>query len=222
MSPHDSAASGPGTATDRRTLVKGAAWSVPALATVAAAPAVAASLPIAFRHVTTWRIAQRAAWCTDSGGLEINTTEGGGVTFTNTRAGTTITGVTATFWFARGDLVWSAASGNSGCWTAPAATGASKTEGGRTYYAYLSTYSCAVSAIEGTTTLLPYRWQTQCLDLDDTAVYDANRWVDRDAFATVNGNAVAHTIPAFQITTVLPAPGAGDATSTPASGVITH
>lgn len=77
-------------------------------------------------HQKTWRwYSNNAPWCGwGKDGLEINTTEGAQVRFSDTRSSTTITDVYADFWFTRAGLVWTAAKGDSGCWTVPTATGA--------------------------------------------------------------------------------------------------
>lgn len=171
----------------RRTLVKGAAWSVPVVAVAGAAPAMAASPEIIHSHITTWRwYSNGAPWCgRNRDGLEINTTEGTQVRFTDTRSWTTITNVYADFWFRKSDITWSAATGNSGCWTAPSADGTSETVNGRTYYRYRSSYTCPITPVHmGTTVLQPYRWQSPCYDESD---FEYMRWARRQAFATVNG-----------------------------------
>lgn len=191
---------------NRRTLVKGAAWSVPAIVVAGAAPAVAASPEIVFSHITLWRwYSNSAPWC-EAGrdGLEINTTENTsttGVKFTNTRSWTTITGVTATFWFARDGITWTDATGDSGCWTNPVRSGSSVNPGGGvpTMYPYVSTYTCPITPVhEGTTVLQPYRWQSQCFN-EDSTLWETARWVRRQAFATVNGGSRSTDTGWFQI-----------------------
>lgn len=169
---------------ERRTLVKGAAWATPVIVVGSVAPAAAASPAIVMSHTTTWRWYLNAmpGCAGQADGLQINTTEGGGVSFSNTRTSTSITNVQATFWFARSDFTWSADAGNSGCWTAPTATGQSS--GG--LYAYASTYTCAITPVNGTTTLRPYAWRTQCVYESDTS-WESARTVRRVASGTVNG-----------------------------------
>ena len=185
-------------APSRRTLVKGAAWSVPVVAVAGAAPAVAASPAIIHRHITTWRwYSNSAPWCQNRDGLEINTTEGTSVSFTDTRSWTTITDVYVYFWFRESNIVWTAAQGNSGCWTVPTYDGSSQTVGGRTYYRYRSNYTCPITPTHmGTTTLQPYRWQSQCFDESDFAYM---RWARRQAYATVNGTPQPTDTGYFQI-----------------------
>lgn len=124
------------------------------------------------------------------------------VTFTNTRRWTTITNVHAVFWSIRSAIVWSRYTGDSGCWTIPtraAANNVTKVEGGRTYYAYRTNYTCAITPTHmGTTTLQPYNFVSQCYNLDD-ATWELARWVDRDAYATVNGVQRTFLINAFAI-----------------------
>lgn len=180
-------------APSRRTLVKGAAWSVPVVAIAGAAPAVAASAAVQCTHTTTWRwYWKKTPWCggkkNKKSGLEINTTEfSTGVRFSDTLSTTAITDVYADFWFTRSDLAWSAAPGNSGCWTTPVLTGGTTSWNGMTLYAYRSTFTCPVSPVHQGTTVLPaYRWQSQCYDATEKE-WERARWARRTAYATVNG-----------------------------------
>lgn len=172
----------------RRTLVKGAAWSVPVVAVAGAAPAMAASPDIIHSHITQWRwYSNGAPWCSGNGdGLEINTTDASAfVRFTDTRSWTTITDVYAYFWFRKPDMTWTSATGNSGCWTAPSYDETTDSANGRTYYRYRSDYICPITpAHMGTTVLQPYRWQSPCYYEGD---WEYMRWARRQAFATVNG-----------------------------------
>lgn len=162
----------------RRTVARGVAWSAPIIAVGAPAPAVAASQPPSFSHIThfLWYM-NNAPWCFSQDGMELNTVDSGtGVSFKNTKLSTKITAIAATFYFAGSDLRWSTATGDSGCWTVPTQTGDAislplPTGGTGTFYPYVSSYTCAVTAAAGTTTLKPYRFRTQCLTKDSTSWY---------------------------------------------------
>lgn len=190
----------------RRTLAKGAAWATPVAVTAAAAPALAASPAITWSHTTTWRwYLNSAPWCTTArDGLEINTAESGsGFTIANTSTSTSITNVSATFWFTRNDITWTRASGDSGCWSVPSLTGQSATLQGsdgvtRTYYAYLTTYTCTVTAVNGTTTLSAYRFRSQCYNVSDSDWAGA-QWARRITAITIDGTAQTRTTGPFKI-----------------------
>ena len=177
----------------RRTVARGVAWSAPIIAVGAPAPAVAASQPPSFSHIThfLWYM-NNAPWCFSQDGMELNTVDSGtGVSFKNTKSSTRITGISATFYFAGSDLQWSAATGDSGCWTVPTQKGSAislplPTGGNGTFYPYVSSYTCGVTAAAGTTTLKPYRFRTQCLTKDDTS-WSKYQVARRVAIATIDG-----------------------------------
>lgn len=184
-------------------MVAGAAWAAPALVVATAAPAIAASAPILFAHRTRFQwYSNNAPWCTSGrDGIEIGTTTATtGVTFTGTTGTTKISTVYAYFWFTRSDIAFVSATGNSGCWTKPTADGTTATSGGRTYYRYLTTYTCPIAAAAGLTTLQPYRWQSQCYNVADTTWANA-QWARRQAYATVNGTVQSTDTGYFQILT---------------------
>lgn len=181
--------------TSRRTVAKGAAWSVPVIVMGNNAPAMAASPPVVFSHITTWRwYSNNFPFCGGStrDGLEINTTEGTQVKITDTRPWTTITNVYADFWFRKNDITWTGAPGNSGCWSAPTYDGTAA--GG--YYRYRSNYTCTITPVTGTTVLQSYRWRTPCYDESD---FEYMRNVRRQAYATVNGTVQSTDTGYFQI-----------------------
>lgn len=168
----------------RRTVARGAAWSTPAVIVAGAAPAAAASPPVVFTHRSSWHwYSNNFPYCSRGDGLTLSTTSNAtGASFTSTKTTTSITEVSATFYFARNDITWTAITGDSGCWTTPTATGA--TSGG--LYAYLTTYTCPITPVNGTTTLQGYAWRTQCYNLADSTWAQAKS-TRRVARATVNG-----------------------------------
>lgn len=173
----------------RRTLAHGAAWAVPVVTVASAAPAIAASR-VGMTHVTSYNwYSNNAPWCAaNRDGLSIDTTSTGtGATFTDSRTTMVFTNVYCYFWFARNDLTFTAGTGNSGCWTAPAYDGTSAVNtAGVTMYRYRTNYTCPITAVNGTTTLQAYNFHTQCFNVND-ATWDPMRWVRRQAYATVNG-----------------------------------
>lgn len=167
----------------RRTLTT-AAWATPVIVAAAPAPVFASSGPV-MSHRTVFRwFSNSATWCAaGQDGLLFNTTGAGtGVSVANTNTSTVITSVYAFFWWARSNIVWSADTGNSGCWSVPTATGISQGD----LFQYRSNYTCAIAPSSGTTTLSAYAWRSQCFNESDTA-WETARRVRRQAFATING-----------------------------------
>lgn len=181
--------------TSRRTVAKGAAWSAPVIVMGSNAPAMAASPPVVFSHITTWRwYSNSFPYCggSERDGLEINTTEGTQVRIADTRTWTTITNVRAYFWFRKSDITWTPETGNSGCWTVPSYDGMSSAG----YYRYVSNYTCTITPVTGTTVLQKYRWRSQCFNEGD---FSYMRNVRRQAYATVNGTVQSTDTGVFQI-----------------------
>ena len=212
---------------DRRDVLAGAAWSAPVILVGASAPAVAASPPVVMRHITQFQwYSNNAPYCSAGyDGFRFNSTASGtGVTFSPSTTATTISDVYAYFWFTRLDFGWSPDTGNSGCWTVPVFDGTTAVNGGRTYYRYVTRYTCPITVVSGTTTLQPYAWRSVCLNVGDTA-WDNARYIRKQAFATVNGAEQATdtgytSIQGFRAPDAAPAPDSADrdapsASSTP-------
>lgn len=124
----------------RRTVVRGAAWSVPVVAFAGAAPAFAASLPPGLQGWVT--VAKRCRWTSQST-LEIDgrgSYPDRGLWIYNTRETTTIADAKITYYFPNslGTLTWQAAAGNSR-WSVPAVDNSAPVIAGHT--AYTSTYT---------------------------------------------------------------------------------
>lgn len=133
------------TGVSRRTLAKGAAWTVPAAAVVAAAPAMAAS-PIPPRGLNGWVVLRRN--CSQNPNFRIDgrgSFTGGGAndrgicTFVDD-PNATITNAEIVFFFNRSDLSFNNGSqpGRSNLVRMPALDGTSPANG---YYAYRTTYN---------------------------------------------------------------------------------
>lgn len=192
-------------ATSRRTVVRGVAWSAPSLVLGAPAPALAASSPITFSHRTRWTwYSDTASWCSGQDALEISSVDAGtGVTFSGTTTSTRLTNVSATFYFTRTDIVWSRAGGDTGCWSIPTLQAGSVQATGsdgvtRTYYPYLTTYTCTITATASTTTLQGYHFRSQCYNVS-TSGWAAARWSRRVATATINGAVNSIDTGVFQV-----------------------
>lgn len=178
----------------RRTVARGAAWLAPTVAIGATAPAFAASqVATLMTHRTSFLYypggaGGSAPWCVaGQQGYEFNTSDtGAGVTFAPSITATTITNVYAYFWFPRNDLVWTRVVAANTCWSIPLlSAGVTDSNAGITYYRYATNYTCAITAVNGTTTLQAYRWQTQCFT--NATNWDRMRTRRRQAFSTVNG-----------------------------------
>ncbi len=142
-----------GRAVNRRTLVKGAAWAMPAVTVGAAAPAMAASIPP--RGLNGWvEVGKRCRWDWDWGDLtwRYPTTvdiDGRGsypnrgiwVFIDDSRPEATPENATITFFFQRSNLSWDSSSGSgwSNLVRDPSKDSISGVPAG--YYAYTTTYS---------------------------------------------------------------------------------
>lgn len=152
-------------ATPRRAVVRGAAWSVPAVAVAAAAPAIASS-PVA-------QAPERALWARrDDPGNGCNTysvstyrtttttnSTAVYIRWANTTTQTRISDVSVTFYFPFSNMTWEERSpGNHTCWTLlerdTTKPDRAHPTTGRTLYAYTTPYTCPITTVNGTT-LLP-------------------------------------------------------------------
>lgn len=137
----------------RRTIVKGAAWAAPAVAMVSAAPAFAASQT---QNTSINGYVTIGGNCLSRGGVAIeidSTGRGYGLFINNTTTSTTITNPFIIFYISVPNLTWSASSGNSG-WSVPTfISGQTITKNGHVLYAYKSSLTTPVTAVNGTTTL---------------------------------------------------------------------
>ncbi|WP_326503278.1 hypothetical protein [Rothia nasimurium] len=157
------------TNSNRRTLIKGAAWAAPAVLATSTIPSYAASTqpprlnPGAFiSYNAHWesagsRIDNTRTYkiYTYSGGRSVATPGGSSMCLLDTRQGQTVTNYTATFYLALSNLVFSAGPYGSNGWTPLTrdTSKANRTIGGITYYAYTTVYSGPVTATAGSTCL---------------------------------------------------------------------
>lgn len=128
---------------NRRTIVAGVGWAVPAVTVAATAPASAASLPpkaIAMEsHQVTTKGNNGAGYCFwDISGVGTSSNGTLGVTFHNLVPSDVITSATVTFWLPLSNIAWSSDYGN---WTAlKRGTATMRNSYGVTLYEYTSTY----------------------------------------------------------------------------------
>lgn len=137
----------------RRTLAKGAAWTVPAAAVVAAAPAYAASLRID-PGINGWvRVSYSdTGWCSHRLTYDSDISGVGpdgapyGLYLYDVTPGSTITNAKITLWIrGNNNASWTNLNGHSSCWgSAVRGTPATKPDGA-TYTPYTWTYSCPIN-----------------------------------------------------------------------------
>lgn len=131
----------------RRTITRGAAWSVPAVMTAAAAPASAVS-PTGVELTRYTQYYAQTSGCANGYKLHWDGTQPGvnGVTIKNSRSTpVTVSNLSIVFLVSVNNLALKADSGYTG-WSSPTATGATQTINGIRYYQYRSAYT-------GTTTV---------------------------------------------------------------------
>lgn len=177
----------------RRTLTRGAAWSLPALTVAGAAPAVAASSTTPPALGVAGRVTYNAAWNTENpdgtrsykvfSTLPGTTTPGAGYRVTNTTTSTTITNYSVTYYLPASNLTFSQGPSSNAGWSLLSrdTSKATKSYNGYTYYAYTSTYTSAITAVNGTTTLPIFEFQSQNNTSNSTSLY----YVDNSAI--ING-----------------------------------
>ena len=147
---------GTAVAVRRRTLLKGAAWSLPVIAAAAAAPLAAASTPrnaLAGVFYVTRNFDQTVTWDGRAG-------SGGQLYVTDTVTGQKITSMSLRFGSTKQVSNWTKVGGGT-CWSLPVADG-QLTYNGQTFYMYKSVYQCALplSATNGNTTVnSEFYWQ---------------------------------------------------------------
>lgn len=148
---------GTAVAVRRRTLLKGAAWSLPVIAAAAAAPLAAASgapkNALAGVFYVTRSFDQTVTWDGRAG-------SGGQLYVTDTVTGQKITSMSLRFGSTKQVSNWTKVGGGT-CWSLPVADG-QLTYNGQTFYMYKSDYQCALplSATNGNTTVnSEFYWQ---------------------------------------------------------------
>lgn len=177
----------------RRSLSRGAAWAVPAITVAAASPAIAASTTTPPALGVAGRVTYNASWNTENpdgtnsykvfSTIPGTTTPGAGYRVTNTTTSTTITNYTVTYYLPTSSLSFSTGPSSNAGWSLLSrdTTKASKTYNGYTYYAYTTRYTPAITAVNGTTTLPIFEFQSQSGTSNPTALY----YVDNSA--VING-----------------------------------
>lgn len=128
----------------RRTLVRTAAWAVPAIAVAAPAPAMAASNDVPPNGLDGWVLFSVGSGGGGTSVVDVTGIGSGlGLWVTETTALQTISQISVVFLINRAGLTWSAASGNAGTWSAPAADGSESINPGsgvQTFHRYRMNY----------------------------------------------------------------------------------
>lgn len=137
----------------RRTLVQGAAWSVPVVAVAAQAPAAAATLRMD-PGINGWvGVTQGGSGCSRS--LRFDSTLPGtgpdgapyGLYIYDTEPGDEIDGASMTLWVeqAQSNITWATGNGHSNCWSGPTNVGTMVKPDGLTYEGYRWNYVCPIN-----------------------------------------------------------------------------
>lgn len=171
----------------RRTLTRGIAWSVPALAATTAAPAFAVSVdPSNVKLSRYTNYTAPASGCANSGYKVVldGTSQGSsGVTITNANSiAATVTGLYTVFLSTKKDLTFTANSGYTK-WSNPVATGVTQVINGTTHYQYRSNYSDSVTIAANSTAYVLYSFTSSCTT-------GTTGMTGGQAFGTVNGTAI--------------------------------
>lgn len=179
------------TGPNRRTLVAGAAWTIPAIAIATAVPAAAASNPdreFAIESVFGVGWYPTTQGQTTSGALQYDakTTSTQYLRITGTEAGDVVTGVyidvlISTNWPAP---TFTALPGSNPAWTTLATTGTTTTVNGVTYNVYRSLYTAPIVAT-ATATTIPVDFFFR-----SSSQFYAGSTAQTRRFATVNGTPV--------------------------------
>lgn len=185
----------------RRNIARGVAWGVPAAILAAPAPAFAASHPILDGIVVTSFNAAWNPYYTDSSYRiksytgDMLGTPGSSICIQSTAPSTTVTNLSVWIWYASSTLTFTRNSTYSNtCWTTLTydASKGTKTYNGNYYYAYKTSYNCAITTIWGDTCLPAYAFES---NQSGTYITDDNVWPATPSLyffktiqATIDGN----------------------------------
>lgn len=145
-------------AVSRRTLAKGAAWTVPAISIAAAAPSLAASGPVRIDPgINGWvlnspRKVDTCKWTLDVDSTLARTGPDGapfGLYLYDIKPQTTVANATLTYWIiGNQSATWTAQAGHSRCWSGPSRGTAQKKSDGFVYTPYTWTYTCPINSAD--------------------------------------------------------------------------
>lgn len=148
---------------NRRAVARGAAWTVPALTVAAAAPAIASSptpvpptLTIPIYASSSNLGGTTSQYTFQSVATAGSQTPGSSFCISNTTAKTTLSTAKVTLYVPIGKgVTFTTGSGGSACWSALAydASSGTQTYNGCTFYAYTTTYTCAIVGASPSTCL---------------------------------------------------------------------
>lgn len=142
----------------RRTLVRGAAWSVPVVAVATAAPAMAATLRMD-PGINGWVLNTASpSGCNHSLTVDSNRPGTGpdgapfGLYIYDTNDDDVITNATMTYWIegTHTGVTWSTLTGHSPCWSYQGSVGTEVKPDGITYTGYRWNYTCAIDPTDRT------------------------------------------------------------------------
>lgn len=176
--------------TTRRTFTRGAAWSVPVVATAAAAPAMAQS-PTGVELTRFTQYYAQTSGCTSGYKLHWDGTQAGvnGVTIKNTRTtAVTVSNLSIVFLVSVNNLALTADT-NYKLWSNPTATGASSVINGVTYYQYRSNYTGTVSVAAKSTSYVAYSFTGSLCRTGTTYITGGQAFATVDTVAAIQSPA---------------------------------
>lgn len=145
-------------AVSRRTLAKGAAWTIPAVSIAASAPSLAASTAVRIDPgINGWVLNSPSdvgtcTWTLDVDSTQARTGPDGapfGLYLYDIKPQTTVANATLTYWIIGNQkATWTARTGHSGCWSGPSRGTAQKKSDGLLYTPYTWTHTCPISSAD--------------------------------------------------------------------------
>lgn len=180
----------------RRTIAKGAAWTVPAVAVAAAAPVAAASI-VKYPGINGWvlnspRKVRSTRWPFEDlpcqWTLEVDSTVAGndtpdgapfGLYLYDVEPENTFSNASFTYWIIgtqQSNITWATLSGHSPCWGIPTrGTAVTKTDG-VLYTPYTWTYTCAINASSYALDPIDNRWRLYLGDFHVRATFTQDNY----------------------------------------------
>ncbi|MDO4253675.1 MAG: hypothetical protein Q4C81_00775 [Kocuria sp.] len=184
----------------RRKVISAAAWSAPAIAVAAAAPAYAASpsqnaqITFTIRQLVSNQrpntsIQQAVFYTTTYGSTYRSDTQSPAtkIEWTGTTTSTTISNARIVVYYAVNNLTFTNSNNHSSCWTTltrDTSIPNGRHDNGTVLYAYSARYTCPIRAQNGTTQIADFEWDTTTARPMNANTY---RYWGREFFYTLNG-----------------------------------
>lgn len=184
----------------RRKVISAAAWSAPAIAVAAAAPAYAASpsqnaqISFAIRQLVSNQrpstsVQQAVFYTTTYGSTYRSDTQSPTtkIEWTGTTTSTTISNVRFVMYYAVNNLTFTNSNNHSSCWTTltrDTSIPDARHNNGTLLYAYSARYTCPITAANGATQIADFEWDTNTARTMNSTTY---RYWGREFSYTLNG-----------------------------------